>query len=420
MYTFDIVRDYVAGIHDVIGEFDGTPGLEIVAEGRTRLYVYDAATGVLESESPDVGNLPFGRATLRPVDADGDGRQEIMAYSNEAWGPSQNRRHVTLFGWNPAVGSLDVRWTVSVADVTNDRVAFVDDSVCDLDGDGRLEVVFGLFTAATGTWTTEIRDAESGSLLDSIINHRFEGVVPVPDADPLIFTHDSGQPLLAYRYARGGSVAPVVALGDVSLAMCRAQAAVTTESERLTPCRIRLGGHDGAGLVVASVDADTDRVTEIAAIDLTQAFTEVGRFAPQRGFISAVAVSPAGPVALGVAVTSGIVLPLDDQLRPLLPSDDAAYRGILFGTQFAASDVVSYPLVAARTDAVTAERLLVIAGGGEARFLDVSEGAYLAGGIEPRWTAGGVERALIADLTDVEGDLQLALVFEPARGVRAL
>jgi len=414
MYTRDIERDYIAGINDVIGEFDGTPGLEIVAEGRNFLYVYDAATGNLESTSADFGPMPFGRARLRPVDVDGDGTLEIMAYSNEAWAAPNNSRHVTLFGWSDIDAALVIRWRHEVVDAANDRISFADDSVVDIDGDGQYEVVFGVYSHTSTSWETQFRDAATGALLTTIAGERFEAVTaPTPALNGLVFTHDQDEPLKAYEFDRTTGISLRATLADQSIAFCRAQPKTLSQRERMLPCRVGAGGVAGGGLVLRrSVDV-SDRTVAVDTIDLNQSTLPViGSFDAGDDFIASQAQIRSGTGALAVALTSGVVIPLDGQLRELVPSgDDVGFRGILFGSMFSGRDVPPFPLVAR---AENSERVLAFAGGGRALFLDPSRNASVGGGVVELWTAFNAVRAVIDD------DAGYAVLFDPLRGVRAV
>lgn len=417
VYATPIERDYVAGYNDIIGEFDGTPGLEILAEGARRLYLYDATSGVLESTSPDVGNLPYGRAVLRAVDVDHDDVLEAMAYSNEAWAPAQNRRHVTLFGWSEVEGAMTARWTRETTDIVNDRIAYADNSVSDLDGDGSLEVVFGVYEAASSTWTTEIRDAATGALLGSIGGHRFTAVDSDPQgAGALLFTHEPGTDLRVYRFSRGSGATLVGTVGDLAVAYCREQTITLSERERMVPCRFALDGAARAALLLTETDSN-DRVVGLRSIDLrNDSLPIVGLFSAGEDFISSQVLIPQNSsMALAVALTSGRVLPLDQDLRELPASnDDVGYRGVLFGNQFASSDLVAFPLVAA---GVNNERVLAITGGQRAQFLDPVAGASVGGGILPLWDVAGANRAVIADNGD---DKQVIVLLDGTDGAKGI
>lgn len=401
MYTIDAShRDYFGGYFDVIAELDGSPGLEIMALGRNRIYLYDAATGALENESDDLGPIPFARATLRLADIDGDGTSEVFGFSDEAWSANNNRRHVTLFGFDGA--KMAELWRRDVNDVVDDRVSFSDGSVTDLDGDGVLEVSFAFFTAATGTWNTEIVDAATGATLDTLPGERYQDVAAgLPGGEALLFTHEEGEPLRAYRFDRLAGGAALAATGaDLRLLRCRDQRTVTAEAPRFRPCRIPIAGSATRGLVAAEYQRRSGRNTALVALDSgSPGLAESARFDGRGGFITAVIeIGGEQQAAVAIAHTDGVVLPLDSELSDLEPSPKPpfAWSGIQFGTRFSGTDVAPFPLVLRRGD-TEAEHVLAIAAGSRALALDASAEPSIVGGADIAWSRLGADRMVVVD-----------------------
>lgn len=408
-------RDYIAGYNDVVAEIDGTPGLEIVAEGHKHLYVYDAATGALENTSADLGELPFGRARLRPIDVDGDGRMELMSFSNEAWAAPDNARHVTLFGWDDTTSTLAIRWRRNVNDIENDRVSFADNSVLDLDGDGTLEVVFSIYDASASEWTTEVRDAADGTLLDTLPGKRFEAATASDNGQVgRVFTQDD-TPLEVYRFDRNGGFQQTATLADREIAYCREQRQVLQERERFVPCRVAVSGTPRGGVILMEAADSSGRIGALEVLDLATTTTSGLGFAAGRNYVASLnEVSSGGEVALAVALTSGDIIPLDNQLQSIAPAagDDVGFGGLRFGTTFAKTDIVPFPLVTQGDG--DKERLLTLAGGSRAIMLDPSDNASIGGGVVELWTAHGAARVVVDDSTG------FAVLFDPLNGLRGV
>ncbi|MCA9674625.1 MAG: fibronectin type III domain-containing protein [Myxococcales bacterium] len=388
-------RDYVAGYQDLIAELDGTPGLEIVVAGHRHLYTYDAATGALESTSAELPVLPYGRATLRVVDVDGDGTSEVAAMSNQAWAAPENRRYVGLFAWDNDIAALAPRWDRAVADQAADRVSFSDDTFIDLDQDGTLEAVFSVYDAAQASWTLEVRDAGSGTLLAQQSGSRFAGV-----AAGRILVVDEGLPLETYVFSRALGLERQARGPSRAVASCRVQQVPLSTSIRHTPCVVVLQG-GSQGVVVMERQAVSGRGVALEALDLsTEDLAASGRYAATAGaFVSSVAAMPQpSPAKVVLALTDGRLLPLDAELLPVAPDPEIPYAwpGVSFGTSFSGYDLPAFPL-AVPTPA-TAERVLAVAGGGTVvQVVDASRDPTFAGGVEISWRAIGSARGVVVD-----------------------
>jgi hypothetical protein len=391
MYTIDAGhRDYFGGFFDAIGELDGTPGLEIAALGRNHIYLYDAATGALESTSDDLGPIPFARATLRVVDVDGDGVSELFGFSDESWSAANNRRYVALFAHDGE--KMAVTWRRDVSDVVNDRVAFSDSSVTDLDGDGQLEVAFAIYTAANGAWVTEVVDAATGASLESIDGERFADVSRDLAGGPALFTGGDGEPLRAYRFARGAGLALLGDAGELELISCRDQLAELREAPTNHPCQAT------SGVVLAAEKVSGGDTAAIVALDAAAGLGQIARFDGQGGAITGVVeIGPSHPAVIAAVHTDGLVIPLDENLRTLPPSPKPpfSWTGIRFGTRFSGTDLATFPLVIP-APAGEPEEILAIANSGRAVAIDASRAPTMTGGAEIAWSRVGADRAVVS------------------------
>lgn len=405
MYTIDgSNRDYISGFFDVIAELDGTPGLEILALGHESLYVHDAATGVLESTTKLSGPVPYARTTLRIVDLDRDGISEVFAFSDQAWSENNNRRHATLLA-NRAGRMMEV-WKRDLGAASGARLRFTDSSIANLDGDDQLEVIFSVRDAA-GAWITEIRDAASGILLDTIAGERLEDIVST-SAGALIFTHDDGTPLRSHRFTRAAGVSAVGTHRDLRLIRCRRDRPVVNEVPRQIPCSLPVNGVPRRGVIAGEYNPVTNVTTALVSLDAGSTLAEVARFDGRGGTLSAVTeIAPGHPAVVAVAHSDGTLLPLNEQLRFLAPSPKPPFSwgGVKYGSRFSGFDLPGFPLVL--TEDGGAEKVVALTGSGRANVLDASGDTTITAGVESIWSAGGGGRLVIH-----QGGVSLVLVID--------
>ncbi len=397
-------RDYAAGFYDVIGEFDGTPGLEILALGHRNMYLYDGATGTLESTTTLSGFVPYGRSTLRITDLNGDGQNEVFAFSNQQWTPANNRRHVTLLAHNGT--QMTEVWSLDLGGADDRRLAFSDSSVADLDG-GDLEVVFAVRDPA-GTWTTEIRAAATGALLATLTDERFHDTATT-SAGTFIFTADDNRPTKVYQFSRALGLQLVADLGMRTLVSCQQPTAEIVEAPRAKPCAIPQQGEARRGLIFAErtragTSPTNGPITAMVVLDSGDGFNQTGRFDAGEGTLSAALEMPPGyPAVLAIAHSDGVLHPLNEQLAPIDGSTEPSWAGVRYGSLAAGTDLPAFPLALGRGDG-QAEHIVTLLGSGRVAVLDASNEPKVTGGVEVVWTKGTADR-LVIDTTNVPNNV---------------
>lgn len=399
-------RDYVCGQNDTIVDIDGDGALEVVAQGVRHFYVYSTADGSLESESEDVGSIPYGLATTNIADVDLDDRPELVCFTENTYAPPVNSRRVFLMGWDSTAGRLVKRWERTVADTLDDRHGWFPGGTEDLLDDGSTQVATSFYDAATSRWTTMVLDGATGAILDSVPRGPFGGLVDLDgDGSSEILTGDHVSGLDAFRWTATGlervftapSVDPIVVRDE--------------RTARVASDRWRALGHDvdrdGANELVAleyagevavalvALGADADPPTERARLPIEtnvalltfEPFDNVTRPYPQ----------------LLVARSDGFLWVLDDAFAPTNHESggEISSLGMRIGGYYSGASGTGGPVpVAGDLDADGAADVLARDSRGVLLRLSAS-GASL---VEPPTIAWQLPHALLPTITDVDHD----------------
>lgn len=402
-------RDYKAGFFDIIGEFDGSPGLEILSSGHHFLYLHDAATGVLEQTSPSMDVVPYSRATMVALDVDGNGIEEIFAFSNQGWAAPQNRRYVASYSWQN--GTFSELWSTVLSDPTNDRLLFSNESVGDFDGNGTYEVAFSSYDSQSDSWSLEVRDATNGLLLANTPNEQFVGVVAFAGQN-YIATQSKDDPLQFYQYTSSSTMELVYEAPNYELAKCRGQNPIVRSNPFLSACALTNGD-----LVLASRDSENRRTT-IALVE-SLSFQPSITYTVESGSIVNYWIPPvADSPAIALATSAGKLLPLTTEL--LVPSPIIAvpysWSGIFFGSAVQRTNFATFPLSFSNSSSPQGpENLLVIRGDKELVAISPATSASITGGVHQEWSQVGADRISLAPHPSGTN----VLLFDQSAGVSA-
>ncbi len=401
-------RDYKAGFFDLIGEFDGNPGLDLISAGHRRLYLHSAATGELRQTSPQLEVIPYSRATMVSLDIDNDGVEEVVAFSNQAWAAPQNRRHVSVYSWNNA--NFSQLWSYSLNDPENDRLAFTQQSIGDFDADGIYEIVVSIYDNQTSTWRIEIYDAKTGEVLNSLPGHRLSDIVSF-EKTSYIATKDDG-PLRLLQFRRGSQLTIQFEDSDLEIARCREQQDTVRSAPTVTPCIL-----SDQQLVLFSRD-ENQRVTTLSLMNsslvkLPQTYTS------NSGSIVGVWKIPnSNSATVAVALSTGEIHPLTTELLvpPPLLSPPYSWSGLYFGNTSFTSNYPRFPLSFFSEVEPLAENLLVFRANREAVAIAPSKAATVTGGVKEIWSHNQVDQICLASNLDTPR----ALLFDTQDGVTAV
>ncbi|MCC6877217.1 MAG: VCBS repeat-containing protein [Sandaracinaceae bacterium] len=397
-------RDYVCGGNDTLVDLDGDMRPEIVAQGVTHFYVYAGTDGHLVSTSPDIGSIPYGQATTRLVDVDGDGRLELVCFTENNYAPPVNSRRVFLMAWDETAGQLVRRWERAVTDPLNDRHGWFPGGVEDLEDDGTYEVVTSFYDAAASRWTTYVLDAASGNVRASVTRGPFRGLVDLTgDGSSEVLVGDTDAGLGAFRYAAG-------ALTRLFLAPSTEPLIVRDDARRSSASARALGvdiDHDGTNELMA-LRAETDGSHSLVALapasdpPAERARLAVGGDVTLLAFETFTGVTRAYPQIL-LARSDGYLWILDDRLAPTnvdSTSTEFPQRGLRIGGFYSGPNGIGAVPIAADLDGDGAAEILAR----DSRGVLQRIGASSATLVEPPTVDWEVARALLPIAVDLDGD----------------
>lgn len=184
--TQEGTRDYESGLGLAVADVDNDQIPEIVAPGKSRLYSYDAVTGLLEGSSPDYSGL-LGKENLANArtyisDVDGDGFSEVFLFLDTIFVGTPSRR-VVVFD-RSSESEWTWRYTLVAPDPASGSHTWPALPVQDLDGDGSVELTTSFFSPQTG-WETWIVAAATGELLQKLPGQRLTHIFDPDNSFPL-------------------------------------------------------------------------------------------------------------------------------------------------------------------------------------------------------------------------------------------
>jgi hypothetical protein len=187
--AFVLVNDPV--VADLLGT--GKPQLlAMPQDGRGSPILFDGETGAVLAQIGTTDTACVGSA-LRVIDVDSSesGKKQIVVvtdgqtYSCNAVSvfdvvPSGAMENGNVITCGAAPNCITERWS-AFRDLPVTQISFYapwEDLISDLDGTGHVEIVYGVYDSTVGSWTTEIRDAATGTVLTTIANEVPFGIVP--------------------------------------------------------------------------------------------------------------------------------------------------------------------------------------------------------------------------------------------------
>lgn len=398
-------RDYVCGANDTIVDIDGDGALEVIAQGINYFYIYSTIDGSLESQSENVGSIPYGLAVTHAADVDGDGRVELVCFTENNYAPPTNSRRVFLMDWDPTTSTLVNVWERTITDLANDRHGWHPAGVVDLLGDGTTEVVTSFYTASTRSWRTHVYAGASGAELDDVPVGPFQGLVDLDaDGSPEILAGDSEVGLSAFRYTATG-LERVFTAANVGPVFVRDEARHRTGSARTRALAVDIDRDGTAELIglryagarathLVALSGATDPPTTVASLSIDpnvalltfEVFDSVTRPYPQ----------------MLVARSDGYLWVLDDALQPTNASTigEISTRGLRIGGYYSGTNGLGPTPVAADLDGDGVADVLARDSRGVLLRLSPA-GASL---VEPPTITWEVPRAVQPTIVDVTGD----------------
>jgi hypothetical protein len=146
-----------------IGDVNNDGNDEIMVSRLGDVAVFDPRTGKMRSRTVwstgDQRRRTYGLVELCDIDGDGDLECVILA--------KQVTRHITVLD-NDGAGKFSLQWDRFIEHIyptDTTEVRYVNNSICDIDGDGKYEIAVSIFNEHKDErWRTEIIDARSGNV----------------------------------------------------------------------------------------------------------------------------------------------------------------------------------------------------------------------------------------------------------------
>ncbi len=166
-------------------DIDGDGEEELIITKLSSVFVFDPATGLMKNQCRwSSGGAPRRNYGLFQVrDIDGDGRLDMLIMSYVV------SRHIAVVE-HDGEGGLQNRWDRFIEHVyPNDEceLRYSVNSCCDVDRDGRLEIVTSIFNERRdGRWWLEVLDAWTGDVKLELPDTYIHDVVSVGDRGPYL------------------------------------------------------------------------------------------------------------------------------------------------------------------------------------------------------------------------------------------
>jgi MYXO-CTERM domain-containing protein len=427
--------------NDLLADLDGDGMSEVViAQGDSTMRVLDGRSGVLRWEVPAPMSGSFTQMSIPlAVNVDDDPAAELVVVTNtiRAGTPGFGARRVAVFDPPaPTRSTATLRWEVVQAQPDGGGLAFTPDSVVDLDGDGRPELVASFYDGAARRWDLTVRDASTGAVRASREGFELVGVLPAnaSGADrPVLLGVQDDRASAALSLSDGAlsvrwtlpSRRPALAL-DPSLAPRLGFA--------YRPLAMQLDADPALELLTTAFDpalpAEARTVTTLVAYDLNGPTPAVlGTLeAPMATTMLTfqTGANLSREITQPLVVTSdGYLLALDEALRPTnrLVGTEFTIPGMRVGGYYSGPGIQGpTPVIGALPGASGPERAVLVRDSRKALLRLDARRASLASPPTVRWQRARAGWPLIADL-DGDGANDLAALdgralisIDPAQG----
>ncbi|MBM4376930.1 MAG: VCBS repeat-containing protein [Deltaproteobacteria bacterium] len=345
---------------------------DLVFGASTRLELLDGPSGAVVAATSAFGDV-VQASQCEPVEADGDGLDELLCVLSDSNGPTGNGRRVYLVDYEAAPSPrLAVVWEAQVG-TQDGAVRIPPGFIADLDGDGTREVVLAAKSSPT-EWSTYVFDLATGAERAKAVGAEAVGVAPILENKGNAVLTAAGGALSAYRLAPGSSG---MLEARWTLAKRALQGTLDVEAGKRSSIRQRL----------VLLDVDGDGVDDVGTLDGVTGTLElvrgvgampkvVGSYgAPGASTILAAwRITSGGKPALAVAQSDGNAHVLDAMLMPV--SGNASY-GAQFGSYFSSSQfrlLWNHPVVGDLGDGVPG--LMLVNSRGALQRLDARKASF--------------------------------------------
>ncbi|MFO0629553.1 MAG: FG-GAP-like repeat-containing protein [Polyangiales bacterium] len=418
---------------DVLGDLDGDGAPELVmALGYDHMRVFSGRTGALFYDLRPPASGLFGTFTtpvIRELDGDAGGELILVTNGYSAVPSPYGARRVAVFDHvrEGGASTLRLRWEANGPDTPGGNVAFEDESVADVDGDGAPELTVSFFDSATRRWTLETHDARTGTLRARRDDAELAGVRDLDgDGRPELLTVEGDRALVILRW-EAGAWAPRWSLEGRRPARALDLPRDARERFSQTPLLVQLDDDATPELILVPFDpnlpAEQRLVTSLEAWDLSESgLRRLGRLdAPEGTTVLTASWGSAlsRPYAQPVAVTSdGYFLALDREMTSTnrIVTAEFTVPGMRVGGYVSGANVLGHTPVIGPLGGAN-ERAVLVRDARPALVRLDARGASLSAPPRVRWSR---PRSAYPALTDLDGDGALDCAVLEGRDVLGL
>lgn len=197
LYT-PLTRGHCGSSAIALGDFDGDGVGDLAYADAGTILLASGKTGAALGASAALGETIY-YSSCQPVNLDGVAGDELVCFQDTYLATAGGGRRMWVIGYDktksPAVQTL---WNSALVDKATGRLSYVGNSVVDLDGDGKFEIVASWFDGTA--WSTKVHDALTGAVLASTAGEKLLGVVDVDgDKKPDVVSGVEGAPGFTVR-----------------------------------------------------------------------------------------------------------------------------------------------------------------------------------------------------------------------------
>ncbi len=172
-----LTRGHCGSSSLAVGDFDGDGVSDVAYADAGTVILTSGKTGATLGTSAALGETIY-YSSCQATNLDGVVGDELVCFQDSYLATAGGGRRVWVLGYDktksPAVQTL---WNAAPVDKASGRLSWVGNSVVDLDGDGKFEIVASWFDGTA--WSTKVHDALSGAVLASVAGEKLLGVVDV-------------------------------------------------------------------------------------------------------------------------------------------------------------------------------------------------------------------------------------------------
>ncbi len=283
MWALDPSASGCGAASDQIADIDADGVNEVMVPARDAdIAIADGRTGIVRWRipAPTSGGFYPG-SDVYAVNIDTDPQREVVVVTNGYLATGdRGARRIAVWDYTGATPPFALRWEFAAPSRANDELVTWPEAIGDLDGDGIVDVAFGV--RAGGISRVEVRNASTGTMVSMLAGAQLVGAGDVDDDRRAeLFVREGGN-LAAYRVRTGVGLERIWVLGDRSPVSRVDHTQWLVDSVATHTLRLNLDADPALELVVTGVDASGR--ASLWAIDAdTNPPHEIGPFSAEAG-----------------------------------------------------------------------------------------------------------------------------------------